>query len=323
MIGRREFLAIGGAALGSQAMAQPGAARPAHSDTPRDLTGTWTNATYTDLERPKELPRLVLTPAEAEAYEAPRRAQGGMPASKPGEVGQAESEYNERGSGLLRLNGEIRSSLIVDPPDGQIPFLKAVRARLELDLPPPERRPPGLANPEDRPFNERCLISANSTAPLIPGPDTNVFQFVQTPDVLAIAAEKYNDVRIIRLNAAPDARPVPSWRGESVGRWAGPTLVVETFGFGPRLVRRQALVTARTRVTETFTRTAGTAGAGAGVGAIVYGFTVDDPDLYARPWRGEMLFQASAGRMFEYACHEGNYGLPDILTAARRAEGVR
>src|SRR5215472_429078 len=154
MVGRREVLSGLLAAAGAGG-AEAKALRPA---TP-DLTGTWTNATYTDLQRPKELPRLVLTRAEAEAWEKPRRALNGMPASKDGEVGQAESEFNDRGDGLLRVRGEARSSLIVDPPDGKIPFLKAVRARLELDLKPEERKE-RLDNPEERPSDERCLFSA-------------------------------------------------------------------------------------------------------------------------------------------------------------------
>src|SRR5690242_2768926 len=117
MIARRRML-IALAAAASGAAAAP-AARAAPR---RDLEGVWTAASYTDLQRPKSTPRLVLTPAEAEAYEAPLRALKGMPAAKPGEVGQAENEYIERGDGLARVKGQIRSSWIIDPPDGRIPW---------------------------------------------------------------------------------------------------------------------------------------------------------------------------------------------------------
>ncbi|MGZ6038064.1 MAG: hypothetical protein ACXWKR_05305, partial [Phenylobacterium sp.] len=220
---------------------------------PRDLTGTWSNGSYTAFERPKELPRLVLTAAEAEAYEAPLRALHGMPASKPGTVGQSESEFNERGSGMLRIRGEIRASLVVDPADGQIPWRPEIRARYELDKKPEDRKDP-MDNPEDLNTFTRCLVSPATTAPMIPGPDSNVYEFVQTPDYLAIVAERFHDARIIPLNAAPDPHPVASWLGASTGRWAGEALVVETAGFGPGVARRGAAVSPATRVTETFTR---------------------------------------------------------------------
>ena len=308
MIGRRAALAaMAAAGIGGLARAKPRAPAAA-----ADLTGTWTNATYTDLQRPKELPRLVLTAAEAEAWEKPRRALNGMPASKEGTVGQAESEFNDRGSGMLRVGGEIRASIIVDPADGQVPYLPAIRARLELDVPPEKKHEP-LDNVEERPLEERCLIAANTTAPLVPGPDTNIFQFVQTPDAFVIVAEKYHDARIVRFGADATAEPGPLWLGRSAGRWEGPRLVVETTGFGPGLLRRRPAVSECTRVVETFERTA--------PDEIRYGFTVEDPSVYSQRWRGEYVFRAAPGRQFEYACHEGNYGLPDILRAARRAEG--
>ena len=147
---------------------------------------------------------------------------------------------------------------------------------------------------------------------MIPAADTNVYEFVQTPDALAIVSEKFHDTRIIPLTGAPDPHPVASWLGASAGRWAGDALVVETAGFGPGVARRGVAVSPATRVTETFTRLS--------AGEILYGFTVEDPTLYARPWRGENLFVPAPGRLFEYACHEGNYGLPDILRIARGAE---
>jgi hypothetical protein len=303
-IGRRAVLAGAAGLVASRAVAAP-------RWRPRELDGYWTGASYTDLQRPKELPRLVLTRAEAEAWEAPRRLYGGMAPSKEGEVGQAESEFNERGAGMMRRNGEIRSSLIVDPPDGRIPYRPEFAAAQGIGRPPTER----IDGPEQRPGNERCLASALSGAPMIPGPDANVLQFVQAPGVLAIVCEKYHEVRVIPLSGAP-ARPTPAWTGVSTGRWEGNALVVETTGFRPGVTNRgQGLfVSGATRTLERFVRTA--------ADVILYDVEVTDPEILTRPWRAELTLVPS-GPIFEYACHEGNYGLPDILRIARQAEGRR
>lgn len=319
MIDRRGLLAAGAAMVSAPALAAASRPKTPVAFNPCDLGGTWSNGSYTVFERPKDLPRLVLTPAEAEAWEAPLRALNGMPSSKPGTVGQAESEFNERGSGMLKIRGEIRASLITDPPDGQIPWRPDIRARFELDLKPEDRMDP-KDNPEERNLFERCLVAPGTTAPMIPGADSNVYEFVQVGGQsggarcgeLAIVSEKFHDTRIVRIGVAPEAHPLTSWLGSSVGRWVGDVLVVETTGFGPGVVRRGAAVSEATRVVETFQRLS--------AGEILYGFAVEDATLYARPWRGENLFVTAPGRLFEYACHEGNYGLPDILRIARTLE---
>jgi hypothetical protein len=306
MIDRRMLLA------GLAAASAPGAgaaARPRRTGG-RDLEGVWTAASYTDLERPKELPRLVVTPAEAEAFEAPRRALKGMLPTPTG-VGQAENEWIDRGEGLARVKGQIRSSWIVDPPDGQIPWSPTALARRYNVFPPVQ----GLDNPEDRSGTERCLASVNGGAPMVGAPDANPFQIVQTRDAVVIHSEKYHDARIVRLS---DGRPLapmpPSWLGDSVGRWEGDALVVETRGFRPGVTSRGFLMfaTDATRVTERFTRLA--------PDELFYEFTIEDPVLFARPWRAEMVFPEAKGRIFEYACHEGNYSMPGILAGARLEE---
>lgn len=302
-IGRRAVLAGAASVLGGSAAAGPRVSQ-------RDLDGYWTGASYTNLERPEELSRPTMTPAEAEVWEAPRRAQGGMAPSREGEVGQAESEFNERGAGMMRIDGEIRTSLVVDPPDGRIPYRPEVVAALGLDKPPREEGD----GPEQRPLSERCLSSQLSGAPMIPGPDANVLQFVQAPGVLAIVCEKYHEVRVIPLGAPLAARLTPSWTGTSAGRWVGDTLVVETAGFRPGVTNRGRglAISGATRVVERFTRTA--------AAAILYEIDLADPDMLTRPWRAQINLVRS-GRIFEYACHEGNYGLPDILRIFRHAEG--
>jgi len=295
------------------AVGAAGAAQSAERGFPkRDFTGLWSNASYTDFERPAELKTLVVTPAEAEAFEASRRATFGMPASKPGEVGQAESEFNERGQGLARVHGEIRSSWIIDPPNGHIPYTPQALAMLGFDKTP---RPESFDNPEDRPHGERCLASLASGAPMMIGADTNHFLFVQTKDVLAIYCEKYHDVRMIRLDGAPRPTPlVRSWMGDSVGGWDGDTLVVETVGFRPGLTSRgfRFYLSGDGRVVERFTRTA--------ADAFFYEFSVEDPTLFSQVWKGEITWETAQGQIYEYACHEGNYAVRSILSAARQAE---
>ncbi|THD50564.1 hypothetical protein [Phenylobacterium sp.] len=300
---------LGGLAAGASLGAGAGAAR-ARVPRPADLEGVWTLGTYTDLERPPALHALVLTPAEAEAYEAPRRRLGGMPVPNADDVlGQAETERSERGDGLARVRGQIRSSWIVDPPDGRIPFtaegLAAVaRARTEQ-----------FANPEGLSGTTRCLANAAAGAPMSGGPDANLFQLVQTPDAVVIVSEKYHEVRIIRMGAAARG-PVqpPQWTGDGVGHWEGASLVAETRGGHPGAILRggRLMAVETSRVTERFTRTARD--------ELIYEFTVEDPVLYARAWRGEMALRPAPGRMFEFACHEGNYSLPGILAGARLEE---
>lgn len=145
----------------------------------------------------------------------------------------------------------------------------------------------------------------------------NLTRIVQTRDHVALVAEMNHDARIARIGGAPGAGPFNRWLGRSVGRWEGDTLVVVTTGFHPQQSLRSSLDhrfygSPEMTVTERFTRT--------GEDALLYRFTVEDPENYARPWRGELPMRRTGERMFEYACHEGNYALPGILAGARRAE---
>lgn len=307
------MLAAGLAAAAGAARARP---PRAGAFDPRDLDGTWDLGSYTDLQRPAGLSTLVLTPAEAEAYEAPLRGLRGMKASPPGEVGQAEAEFNDRGSGLMRIGGQARSSTIVDPPDGRLP--SRPRASALRQDPAASAARGELDNPETQNGPTRCLTSVLAGAPMIGSPDTNLVQILRARDEIAILAEKYHDVRIVRLGTslAPGADP-PGWLGSSVGRWEGASLVVETAGFHAGAINRgQGLaVSPTTRVTERFTRV--------GADEIDYAFTVEDAELWTRPWKGELALRRAKGRLFEYACHEGNYSLPGMLAGARLEEKAR
>jgi len=278
-----------------------------------DLEGVWSNATFTRLERPLFVPRVVLTPEEAAKGEA--RTRQGAPLPDGVEVGQGDSERItfDTGDGYARVRGEIRSAMILDPPDGRLPFRAEVLKRLGLEAPsnPLDHRD----NPEERSSTERCVIGEDASPPAQPSPDSNYVQIVQTRDAVALYSEKYHELRVVRLNDRRHADPrVTSWVGDEVGWWEGDTLVVETTNFSAAsLARYQRLrISTGATVVERFTRTS--------ANELMYAFTVSDPALYTQTWRGELPFQASTARILEDACHEGNYSLAGILAGAREEE---
>jgi hypothetical protein len=309
MIDRRGLMA----GLGALAAAAPGGAfarraAPAASG----IEGVWTNAWYTKLQRPKAFKSLVPTLTEANAYEAPRRAHHGELVSKDDVLGQNESEFPDNGPGLARIRGELRTSWIVDPPDGRIPWTAAARQRMKLDK-TPEERDSGFDNVEDRDTDERCLTTNSAGAPLINSHDANLLQIVVTKAHVAILTEKNGEMRIVRLGAAEPGPALGARYGVSLGRWEGKTLVVETTGLRPGLnkIADDLSLSEHAKVTERFTRT--------GPAEITYRFEVEDPTLFTQVWRGEEVFRPAEGRLYEYACHEGNYSLPGILAGGRRA----
>ncbi len=272
---------------------------------PGALEGFWSGASFTELERPDELHALVLTPQQARDWEAKLKPSGGVNVGAD-PLGQATSEFPESGSGLMRVGGEIRASLIVDPPNGKLPFTQVAKAALRIE--PRQRR--GYDNVEARPQDERCLTSDTAGAASIPTADANVMQIVEAPGYVVIVAERYHDARIIPLTRTRNPRWPASWLGDSIGWWEGVTLVVETANYRPALTQRSDIftVTPQTRITERFTRL--------DPERVHYAFSVDDPSMYTQVWRGEYEMRPG-GPMFEYACHEGNYGIVNILTAAK------
>ena len=303
------------AAMGLSLMAAgPGDARPpAPAAKPADtLSGTWTNAWYTHLERPKAFAARYATPAEAEAYEAPRRKLHGEISSKEDTLGQNESEFPDNGPGMARVGGKIPTSWIVDPDDGKIPWTAEARKRLYIDAHEPEV----LDNVENRKTDERCLTASGSGVPIINAHDANLVEIVATPGWVALVAEKNHETRFVEI-AAPGAPAKPAlgaWMGASLGHWEGATLVVETSGFRPGITKMHDTLplSDHARVVERFTRT--------GPKELTYAFEVSDPSEFTRPWRAQMVFRPAEGLIYEYACHEGNYSLPSILHAARTAE---
>lgn len=310
--------------LSMVAQAADGWSPPRTADGKPDLQGIWSNASQTPLERPAESGNIgFLTLEQKEAQEAEWR-QRGIDRSQPSDPGRDAPEegedvggYNyfwtDRGYDVIEIGGEYRTSIVIDPPDGRIPFAENGRGR---DFRSRLRAMPGVNEydgPELRPLGERCLLSFGSSSgpPMMPVMYNNNYQIVQTQDYVMILVEMVHDARIIRMNDEHlDA--FPKWMGDSVGRWEGDTLVVETTGMHP--YQSFQGYTENVRITERFNLI--------GPDKIRYHFTVDDPAVYTRPWSGEVAMnrRPAGDRMFEYACHEGNYAFPGILGGARRLE---
>jgi hypothetical protein len=303
--------------LAAALIALPLAAHAGPRPAKADLTGLWTSASLTMLERPESVPKRIVPEAEAATYERRVMAADGADSD---DVGGRSSEFGfwNFGGRFARIDGQVRASWIVDPDDGRLPFRPEGLAARARDL----ARHQDLANPETRTPSEQCLLTgwAGAGPPMLNAPYANAAQIVQTKDTMAIALEAVHDVRIVPLVEGPAAaRHMPAalrrWMGDSVGWWEGSTLVVETVNFNPGDAVKfptSLYVSPRARVTERFSKMKD--------GRLRYAFAVDDPDIYARPWRAEMVFNRIPGALIEYACHEGNYSLPGMLAGARREE---
>jgi hypothetical protein len=329
------------AALGwaaSPAAAQDHAPRPATgykapraADGHPDLQGVWTSATVTRLERnPRHSKDLVLTEAETRKIEGgvkaevalgnrptdPKATVVDLPADCSGGRGtncNYNAAWTDPGTVVMRVNGQPRNGFITTTADGRVPMRKDLKdvGRFGQRLLPAGMQPSD--NPEGRALGERCLLSfGNSSGPvMLPGLYNNTYQFVQTRDQVAIDVEMVHDTRIVRLNAAQHLpASVRPWMGDSLGHWEGDTLVVETTNFHPEQVFRGA--SEHLKVTERFTRVS--------KDRMHYAFWVEDPSVFAEPWGGEYEFQRIPGQVYEYACHEGNYGLIGILQGAREED---
>ena len=288
-----------------------------------DLQGTWTNATITALERPDQFDRLVLTEAEAADWERQTAGffeaidhvpEGGLEAGE--DVGGYNSFWMDPGTRALRVDGEARSSIITSPQSGKLPYRLGARIKLINFM---GNVINAFDGPEQRPLGERCVVGFGSTGgpPMLPVLYNNNYQIVQTPDHVMIHVEMNHDARIIRLGGEHPPAQVRPWMGDSIGRWEDDALVVETTNFHPgqtfrAAVKHQLLLSPEGVVTETLRRV--------GEAEIEYSFEVEDPALYTEPWRGEVSFRPADGRIYEYACHEGNYALPGILAGARLEE---
>lgn len=214
------------------------------------------------------------------------------------------------GTNILTIDGQYRSSIIVDPPNGQIPYKGDPRERFRRD----PGAPAPYDGPEGRTLAERCLLSfgSHSGPPMLPVMYNNNYQFIQTDDYVVIVAEMVHDARIIRLGEEQAHRDMEKWMGDSIGWWEGDTLVVKTQGFHPQQSFRGS--SENLVVTERFSRVSDS--------GILYRFTLEDDIAFSQPVTGELMFNARPENepLYEYACHEGNYALPGILAGARQLE---
>jgi hypothetical protein len=293
-----------------------------------DLQGNWKNATVMPFERPRELgtkrayteeEAMQLEQAAQQAVEEdnqpldPNRPAPEAEALPP--VGNYDLFWTDRGMFLPTIDGEFRTSAIIDPPNGRIPERVAgFRERMQqLRANQPDRND----GPEGRALGERCLLAfGNSSGPVMtPVMYNSHMQIVQSPGYVNIIIEMAHDARIIPITdeRAPYSAALQKWMGDSIGRWEGDTLVVETRHYNPWMTYRGA-PTENLTVIETFRRESDN--------KIVYGFTVDDPTVYTAQWSGEYPLSKMDEPIYEYACHEGNYGLPGILAGARRLESM-
>jgi hypothetical protein len=293
----------------------------AQSSAHPDFTGIWNSSTATPIERPARFKdKAFFTPAEAAEWEHQASAKSEDP--PPGRTAAAENIGNSYNAVFYEVATHVlkslRTSIITDPPDGRIPALTptaaaARRRRMEL------LKHPGRA--QDLGLQDQCLIFPTAVPPMFPYRYNSNYQIVQTRDAVVLHTEMIHDSRIIPVDGRAHAPPsVRLWSGDSVGHWEGSTLVVDTTNFNEaggfygdaggmygwdrnlHVVERFSLADANTSL---------------------YKFEVDDPTAYTRPWKGELTMARSSGQLYEYACHEGNYALPNLLNGFRATERTK
>jgi len=310
-----------------------------------DLSGTYDHATLTPMQRPRMYgEKLYLSKEEAEKIaakdaadkaarneasdpdrEAPPEGGDGS-AGAAGNVGGYNTFWVDNGNSVVEVDGKFRTSIITDPPNGRMPpMTKAAQAKMAALYRGYRRGNTGEAwwvkvgdgsgpydNMEQRPLAERCLLGFGSTGgpPMLPVLYNNLKRIVQTEDYVMIHVEMVHDARIVRLNSEHLPADVKRWLGDSIGWWEGDTLVVDTTNFHPDAGYRGAAenlhVVERLRKMEN--------------GDILYHFTVEDDTVWQQPFSGEYTWPATKDKVFEYACHEGNYALGNIMRGARLLE---
>jgi len=272
--------------------------------------GIWNSATATPLERPLRLKdKAFFTPEEAAAWERQTAEDNEEPSSPAASTNRGTGTYNtvyrEYGSRVVKTR---RTSIVTDPPDGRIPALTPAAAEVK------RRRVEAMkigANAEDLGLQDQCLAFVTAGPPMLPYSYNSNYQIFQTSDAVVIHAEMMHDARIIPLDGRAHLPPtVRRWAVDSIGRWSGDTLVVDTTNFTDKTRFRNS--TQNLHVVERFSRL--------DRNNLLYRFTIEDPHTWTRPWTGEMAWPATSERIYEYACHEGNYALGDILRGARLRE---
>src|SRR5688572_30020713 len=299
------------------APAPPAAPAPKPWSPPRtpdgqpDLQGYWTNITLTPLQRPANLAgKEFFTPEEAAEYERQIVANNNADRRDGAATQDLSRAYNDfwwdRGTKVVKT---LRTSLIIDPPDGRLPpLLPEATQRLAARR---GGRGGATDGPENRPLAERCLLWATAGPPMMPSFYNNNYHIVQNKDYVMILVEMIHDARIIPIdNRTHLPGEVQQWLGDSRGHWEGDTLVVHTTNFTDKTAFQN---TSKDMIlTEKFKRT--------DADTLMYEFTVNDTSTYTRPWTAQIPMSKTEGPIWEYACHEGNYSLTNVLRGAREEE---
>jgi hypothetical protein len=302
---------------------QPGYVTPRLMIGQPDLQGVWTNASNTQLTRPGQFKTLVLPENQVAAAEAVnpfnvRQATDDNQKHSDGLLDGADlaagrgynSFWIDPGTAYASVKGTKRTSWIVDPANGQIPYTAEGR-KLAAGQTGFRTRGSGYDNPEERGPGERCIIAlGRSGPPLLNSLYNNNYQIVQAPTHVVIVTEQNHDARIIRLNGKHDPAVINRYMGDSIGWWEGDTLLVETVNMNQE-GGGSVLLSPEGKIVERFTRY--------NDDQILYEFEIHDPKLYIKVWKGEQSLNRSPG-IYEYACHEGNYGLVNILLGGRVAD---
>jgi hypothetical protein len=311
-------LFLGSVAVSAQALKPAPAAKTStwvvgHTpDGQPDLQGTWTNATLIPLERNKAL-------GAKEFYTEQEKAEMDAKPKKP--IGSALAQHYDLAQfGLDRSQGKfaqsLRTSLIVGP-EGRMPaYVPAAQKRIAEQT--AKIKGHEADGPEYRNLGERCLVNNAAGPPMMPSGYNNDLEIVQGPGYVAITQEMIHDTRIIRMDGSPHvSSDIRLWRGDSRGHWEGNTLVVDTTNFNEKIAFQASLgnrvpTTKNLHVIERFTRT--------GPETISYQFTVEDPQTWEKPWTAEIVMGTAPGQIFEYACHEANHSMENLLSSARNLE---
>ena len=283
---------------------------PRTPDGQPDLQGFWSNQTYTPLQRREGVTTAFYTPEEAAAIVAGAATRESAQ-TEPGTIPDVHYDFTQFGldrSQSARAEN-LRTSLIVDPPEGRLPEVNAEGRQRADEIAAAQKRLGGRwDSAEANQLDDRCIIMGGVGPPMLNTGYNSNYQIVQAPGVVMILTEMIHDARVIPLDGRASApRGVSQWVGLSRGRWEGETLVVETANYNAKNSFRGS--SDRMRVTERFSRVA--------EGQIAYSFTVEDPGTWDRPWTAEIPMQRTKGPLFEFACHEGNFGLYNTLVGAR------
>jgi hypothetical protein len=319
-----------------------------------DLSGTYDVSTLTPLQRPQEFgDNLELTREQADAIVQANRERvaereksrgpvteappaGGAPPigigeefrenSGAGNVGGYNNFWVDPGSDVFTVGGKFRTSIIVDPINGRMPKMTDAALARVMERRKLRRANDGTAwwldidgdGPYDGPemlgISERCILGFTGSTPTFPSLYNNYKRIVQTDDYVMILLEMVHDARIVRMNSEHPPAEMKSWLGDSIGWWEGDTLVVDTTNFHPK-TRPGRGGSINAHVVERFSRL--------NDGNLLYRFTVEDPTVWTEPWTGEYVWRTSDEKLYEYACHEGNYAMEGILRGARLLESEK